>query len=109
MDKYPEFPKEKHVKKKAGWKEIPIGGMITKAGSSLLNKTGTWRAFRPIKDDSKCIHCFMCYVHCPENAIRSDGEKVKDIDLDYCKGCGICARICPVKAITMKEEAEFNE
>jgi len=104
-----KFPQEKHVKKKAGWKEIPIGGMITNPGSSLLNKTGTWRALRPVKDDSKCINCFLCYVYCPENAIKSDGEKVKGIDLDYCKGCGICARVCPVKAITMRKEAEFNE
>jgi pyruvate ferredoxin oxidoreductase delta subunit len=24
--------------------------------------------------------------------------------LRYCKGCGICAEICPTKAITMVEE-----
>jgi pyruvate ferredoxin oxidoreductase delta subunit len=23
------------------------------------------------------------------------------IDLDYCKGCGICAEECPAQAITM--------
>ncbi|MBT7348114.1 4Fe-4S binding protein, partial [Candidatus Falkowbacteria bacterium] len=23
-------------------------------------------------------------------------------DLDYCKGCGICAEECPVKCIEMK-------
>lgn len=28
-------------------------------------------------------------------------------NLDYCKGCGICARECPAMAITMvREEAE---
>jgi len=25
------------------------------------------------------------------------------INYDYCKGCGICSEICPVKAIEMEE------
>lgn len=103
------FPEEKHLKKKAGWKEIPIGGTITTAGSSKLNKTGTWRAFRPVKEGSKCTHCFICAVNCPENAIKTDDGKVKGFDLEYCKGCGICANLCPVKCIRMEEESKFQE
>ncbi|MCD6267417.1 MAG: 4Fe-4S binding protein, partial [Thermotogaceae bacterium] len=26
---------------------------------------------------------------------------------DYCKGCGLCANVCPAKAIEMKPETEF--
>jgi Pyruvate/2-oxoacid:ferredoxin oxidoreductase delta subunit len=26
------------------------------------------------------------------------------VDLDYCKGCGICAEECPSKCIAMVEE-----
>ncbi|MGB9785258.1 MAG: 4Fe-4S binding protein, partial [Fervidicoccaceae archaeon] len=26
------------------------------------------------------------------------------IELDYCKGCGICAKVCPQKAIEMVPE-----
>jgi pyruvate ferredoxin oxidoreductase delta subunit len=103
-----KFPEERHVRKKAGWKDIPIGGTITNAGSSLLNRTGSWRSFRPVKEDKKCIHCFMCYVHCPENAVKSKGEKITDFDLDFCKGCGICAKVCPVKCIEMRKESEFH-
>ncbi|MCD6442549.1 MAG: 4Fe-4S binding protein, partial [Thermotogae bacterium] len=28
---------------------------------------------------------------------------------DYCKGCGLCAKICPKNAIEMKPETEFQE
>lgn len=103
------FPEEKHVKKKAGWKEIPIGGMITRPGSSILNKTGNWRVFRPVRDENKCTNCFLCYVYCPENAVIAKDGKIKGFDLDFCKGCGICAKMCPVKCIKMEEEANFNE
>jgi Pyruvate/2-oxoacid:ferredoxin oxidoreductase delta subunit len=28
------------------------------------------------------------------------------IDYDYCKGYGICANVCKVKAITMEQESK---
>jgi len=30
-------------------------------------------------------------------------------DLDFCKGCGICAKECPTKAISMKPEGDFKK
>jgi len=48
----------------------------------------------------------MCWVHCPEPAIKRLEDDKVEIDYDYCKGCGICAEVCPVKAITMVMEGE---
>jgi pyruvate ferredoxin oxidoreductase delta subunit len=31
------------------------------------------------------------------------------IDLEYCKGCGICAEECPPNAIRMVREADIDE
>lgn len=92
-------------------KEIPIGGLIDEAGSSRKFKTGDWRSFRPVWDRLRCIHCMMCVCFCPDDAIPAAGSgnniKRKETDFDYCKGCGICSDICPVKCINMEEEAEF--
>lgn len=104
-----EFPTKEHLKKKQGYKDIPIAGTITKAASSLMNKTGSWRAFRPLHDKEKCINCMICYSFCPEEAIKVEDGKVVGVNLDYCKGCGICKKECPVKAFEMKEESDFKE
>jgi Pyruvate/2-oxoacid:ferredoxin oxidoreductase delta subunit len=37
--------------------------------------------------------------------VRLDGDAFVGFDLDVCKGCEICAEICPVAAIDMVEEA----
>jgi pyruvate ferredoxin oxidoreductase delta subunit len=34
-------------------------------------------------------------------------ERLIGVDLDHCKGCGICAEVCPAKCIVMLPEAEF--
>lgn len=52
-----------------------------------------------------CFDCDNCYAMCPDNAIVKLGPgQGFAIDLDYCKGCGICAAECPAGAITMIPE-----
>ncbi|MFE7859731.1 NAD(P)-binding protein [Streptomyces sp. NPDC057403] len=54
-----------------------------------------------------CFECDNCYGVCPDNAIRKLGPgKGFEIDLDYCKGCGLCAAECPCGAIEMVPEEE---
>jgi pyruvate ferredoxin oxidoreductase delta subunit len=48
----------------------------------------------------------MCVRSCPEGCIFQKAGEVPNIDLDYCKGCGLCAKVCPVKAIAMKDKRE---
>lgn len=66
-------------------------------------KTGDWRYQRPVVKTRKCCHCSTCYLFCSTGCIKDNGSYFA-ADLDFCKGCGICARVCPVKAITMVRE-----
>jgi 2-oxoacid:acceptor oxidoreductase delta subunit (pyruvate/2-ketoisovalerate family) len=52
-----------------------------------------------------CFECDNCYGVCPDNAVikLGPGQRYR-IDLDYCKGCGICAAECPCGAIEMEPE-----
>ena len=52
-----------------------------------------------------CFDCDNCFGMCPDNAVIKLGEGAGyTIDLDYCKGCGICAAECPCGAIDMVPE-----
>jgi 2-oxoacid:acceptor oxidoreductase delta subunit (pyruvate/2-ketoisovalerate family) len=52
-----------------------------------------------------CFECDNCYGMCPDNAVIKLGPGQRfAIDLDYCKGCGICASECPCGAIDMVPE-----
>ncbi|MCK4809586.1 MAG: 4Fe-4S binding protein [Candidatus Omnitrophica bacterium] len=87
-----------------GWKEIPIGGLITEAGNAEKYDTGSWRSFKPVMDKDKCINCLFCWIYCPDSSILVSEGKVSGIDYKHCKGCGICAKVCPKKCIEMVKE-----
>ena len=53
-----------------------------------------------------CFSCDNCFGVCPDNAVIKLGEPGEGylIDLDYCKGCGLCVSECPSGAIQMVPE-----
>jgi NADPH-dependent glutamate synthase beta subunit-like oxidoreductase len=52
-----------------------------------------------------CFECDNCYGVCPDNAVIKLGPGRRyQFNLDYCKGCGLCAAECPCGAIRMVAE-----
>jgi 2-oxoacid:acceptor oxidoreductase delta subunit (pyruvate/2-ketoisovalerate family) len=51
-----------------------------------------------------CFGCDNCFGVCPDNAVIKLADGKYQIDLEYCKGCGICANECPCGAIDMVPE-----
>jgi NADPH-dependent glutamate synthase beta subunit-like oxidoreductase len=57
-----------------------------------------------------CFQCDNCFGVCPDNAVvklkdlLDPDERQYRINLDYCKGCGLCAAECPSGAIVMEPE-----
>jgi NADPH-dependent glutamate synthase beta subunit-like oxidoreductase len=54
-----------------------------------------------------CFACDNCFGVCPDNAVvklDDPGPYRYEIDLDFCKGCGLCAEECPCGAIEMEPE-----
>jgi pyruvate ferredoxin oxidoreductase delta subunit len=88
----------------AGWQEITTGCVVLRSGSASEYHTGTWRSQRPVWNDQKCIKCGICYIFCPEGCVSQTEDGYFKANLDYCKGCGICAHECWPRAIAMVEE-----
>ena len=73
-----------------------------------LNETNALFEARRCLSCGNCFACDNCYGVCPDNAViklEQGGAYGYAIDLDYCKGCGICAEECPAGAIAMIDEA----
>ncbi len=96
-------------------------------GASAYEKRGV-AVNVPVWDETKCIQCNQCSYVCPHATIRPfaltaeeaaaapEGAKIVDVKagkgkgvykftmaispLD-CMGCGVCAGVCPAKALTM--------
>ena len=86
------------------WRELPPGGAVVAADAPRV-RTGGWRTgVKPSVERSRCVNCLLCWLHCPDSAVVLDGTDFAGFDLDYCKGCEICAAVCPVDAIAMVPE-----
>lgn len=85
------------------WQELETGCDVVEPGSAAGYHTGSWRTSAPRTDPVKCIKCAICWMHCPDASISAREDGVYVADLNYCKGCGICAQVCPKDAITMVE------
>ena len=85
-------------------KKYKITTSISYPTLGAMGKTGTWRVFKPILDKKKCVNCLRCWIYCPEATINRKKDGSISIDYDFCKGCGICAKVCNVKAILMERE-----
>jgi NADPH-dependent glutamate synthase beta subunit-like oxidoreductase len=73
---------------------------------SGLDETNALFEARRCLSCGTCFSCDNCYGVCPDNAVIKLGEPGEGyaIDLDYCKGCGICVAECPSGAIEMVPE-----
>jgi pyruvate ferredoxin oxidoreductase delta subunit len=74
-------------------------------GSSKVNKTGSWRTMMPVFKHKDCTDCRICVVVCPDACVSGQDKKY-NANMDFCKGCGICAYECPVNDIDMVLEVK---
>ena len=113
-----------------GWNDFEIGAMLRSFDGKVENLATThqedrnysssnsftasvadWRIEKPIFNKDFCIDCQFCWIYCPDISIISRDKKMIGIDMDHCKGCGICVEVCPTnpKSLLMYGEHEDEE
>jgi Pyruvate/2-oxoacid:ferredoxin oxidoreductase delta subunit len=80
------------------------------AAEAEAKQEGIWNQERALQEAERCLSCgtcnlcLQCVSFCPDASIQLDEYKTTVmVDLDHCKGCGICAYECPRGIITMEE------
>ena len=80
------------------------------ATETEAKQEGMWDRERALQEAERCLSCgtcnlcLQCVSFCPDASIRLDEDEASvRVDLDHCKGCGICAYECPRGIITMEE------
>ena len=54
----------------------------------------------------RCNLCGRCLIFCPDVSLAVDKESRRPVvDLEHCKGCGICAHECPRRVIVMERKS----
>jgi pyruvate ferredoxin oxidoreductase delta subunit len=113
-----------------GWDEFEIGAMLRtfegEAGdiagtpqkdrnytqnSSFTASVADWRLEKPVFNKDFCIDCQFCWIYCPDVSIISRDKKMVGVDMDHCKGCGVCVEVCPTnpKSLLMFSEQADEE
>jgi 2-oxoacid:acceptor oxidoreductase delta subunit (pyruvate/2-ketoisovalerate family) len=87
------------------WQELAPGGIVL-PDDAPRQRTGSWRTgVKPRVELTACVNCLLCWLYCPDAAVLVDGDVFTGFDYDLCKGCELCAEMCPTDAITMVPEA----
>ena len=49
--------------------------------------------------ETDCIGCTVCAKNCPVKAISGELKQPHKIDEEICVGCGLCGKLCPKGAV----------
>lgn len=92
--------------KPQSYEDLSPGSGISKEAQEKkgVRATGDIRAQKPVFHSDKCIKCRLCMTLCPEGCVYEREDGTIEASMTFCKGCGICAYECPVKAIEMVTE-----
>jgi dissimilatory sulfite reductase (desulfoviridin) alpha/beta subunit len=83
--------------------KIGIVGCPNNCVKAPVNDLGFMGQRIPAVLEDKCKGCQLCVKECPVKAIEKV-DKVVKIDYDKCIHCGRCVKVCPFKAMVPEKE-----
>ncbi len=90
---------KRHPEKVLDISERLKGDLLVKQG---FDEETAVKEARRCLGNIRCEFCDLCRLFCPDLCItRNENTGQIEIDYNFCKGCGICAAVCPKGAIKM--------
>jgi heterodisulfide reductase subunit A-like polyferredoxin len=77
-------------------------GAAAKAAVILSKKEMLISGIISVIDQERCAACLTCVRECPFDVPAITEEGVAYIEPASCQGCGMCASVCPRKAIELQ-------
>jgi len=65
-------------------------------------RAGICKALITYSITDECTGCMICARKCPVDAVSGVAKQLHKIDTDKCIKCGICSEVCPVDAVEVK-------
>jgi heterodisulfide reductase subunit A-like polyferredoxin len=76
-------------------------GAASRAVTILSQKHLMTSGVISVVDEDKCVACLTCVRACPFGVPKFGPRNAVVIEAAACQGCGICASVCPRKAIIL--------
>jgi len=81
-------------------------GAVSRASTFLSRPYLMVGGLVSVVDPERCAACLTCVRACPFSVPRINDEGVANIEAAACQGCGICASVCPRKAIKLQHYSD---
>jgi heterodisulfide reductase subunit A2 len=95
-----------HSPKTMGESITQAQGAVSKALTVLSQPYLMVGGVISVVDQERCVACLTCVRSCPFDVPKITEKGVAYIEPAACQGCGICASVCPRKAITLQHYSD---
>jgi len=95
-----------HSPKTMGESIAQARGAVSKALTVLSQPYLMVGGVVSVVNQDNCVACLTCVRSCPYDVPKITDKGVAYIEPAACQGCGICASVCPRKAITLQHYAD---
>jgi len=95
-----------HSPKSVSESIVQARGVVSRAMTVLSQPYIMVGGVVSVVDPDRCAACLTCVRSCPFDVPKINDEGVAYIEAAACQGCGICASMCPRKAIKLQHYSD---